>query len=522
MAALDAGPGDDAAHDVGADAPEPEPPRVVTPSGEVIGTTGLGYEAFLGIPYALPPTGERRFALPQSHPGWDEPLDASSAPPRCVQHPLGFDLESQEDCLFLNVHVPAPRPERAPVVVWIHGGAFIFGEGLQTDGGTAGDILARDHGVIVVSINYRLGPFGFLAHPSLADEGEPAGNWGMADQQLALRWVRDHIASFGGDPDDVTIAGESAGGISVCLHMVMPESAGLFHKAISQSGPCDGREPTLDDAEALANEYVSALGCAEAGDIPACLRELTQQELMDADPGAEVITSLTETPGWWPHIDGVRIPTTMRAAAAADALHRVPSLFGWNADEGTLFVMLAEQAEDRDASEADYMEVTQLIADGFGVDVAALRAQYPLADYPDPGAALAAAIGHSGLACPARRGTLLLGEGTTWSYRFTFPDAPFQLGATRELGAYHGGEIQYVFGHPSQVGRRRFAGEDLALHETMAAYWTNFIRTGDPNGEGLPTWPPFEGDQHLVLDREITTGTASDADVCAFWEPAAE
>ncbi len=509
-----------ATEDSGPDAGPPPPPEISTPSGTVAGRRGVGWQEYLGIPYAEPPVGDLRFAMPVPAAPWTETLDATSAPARCVQAPLGFDLDNEEDCLYLNVHTPDPLPENAPVMVWIHGGAFIFGEGLQTDGGTRGDLLAANHGVVVVSMNYRLGPFGFLAHPSLAETPDgPSGNYAMRDQQLALEWVRDHIASFGGNPDDVTLFGESAGGISVCLHLAMPSSAGLFHKAISQSGLCDSGIATRGEAEASSAAFVAAVGCDDATDVAACLRGLDLETIESNDPGADIFGTLAGGRSWWPFVDGALVPRSFREAAEADQLQLMPTLLGWNADEGTLFVMLAEQAEDRSADETDYMEITARLAESFEVDVEAIRAQYPIADYPDPGAALAKAIGHSGLACPSRRAAGLLGPRTpTYVYRFSYPDPAFQLGEDRELGAFHSGEIQYVFGHPNQIGRRTFRGDDLPLHEAMSAYWARFAWTGDPNGDGAAEWPRYEADAHLNLDRTIVAGTGADADDCALWE----
>ncbi len=230
--------------------------------GAVRGVVGRDHRLFGGSPYAAPPGGALRWQPPRPARTWDGVRDATAFGPRCLQDLDGgveLGRQTDEDCLNLHVWTPAvdsdPPPPR-PVMVWIHGGAFIFGEGLQTDGGTRGDLLAANHGVVVVSMNYRLGPFGFLAHPSLAETPDgPSGNYAMRDQQLALEWVRDHIASFGGNPDDVTLFGESAGGISVCLHLAMPSSAGLFHKAISQSGLCDSGISTRAEAEAYRRRF---------------------------------------------------------------------------------------------------------------------------------------------------------------------------------------------------------------------------------------------------------------------------
>ncbi|HJL14462.1 MAG TPA: carboxylesterase family protein [Sandaracinaceae bacterium LLY-WYZ-13_1] len=520
LAACDGGAAPDGGVDAGGgDAGAVEPPVVETTLGPVRGRREPGVLAFEGIPYAAPPIGELRWRPPQPPEPWTKPHPATGRPPRCVQQALGLELSSREDCLYLNVHAPDPLPEGAPVMVWIHGGGFIFGEGLQTDGGTAGDRLAAAHGVVVVSMNYRLGPFGFLAHPALADEqGGTSGNYGLQDQRAALEWVRDNIAAFGGAPDDVTIFGESAGGFSVCAHLISPASAGLFHRAISQSGLCDTVMATAAQAMADGQAFAEAAGCADEADPLACLRAQRAEDLRAADPsGTRAFTELGGRRVWWPHVDGALLPGDFRARVEADAFARVPTVIGWNADEGTLFVMLAEQAGTV-TDEATYDATLADLADSQGVSVDDVRAQYPLAAYPEPGAAIAAAIGDAALACPSRRAAHLLAEAgaDVRVYHFTYPDASFQLPAERELGAFHSAEIQYVFGYPSAVGRTRFVGDDRALSEAMSAYWAGFA-SGGPGGD--PAWPTYdlEGDAHLVLDRTVATATGADADACALW-----
>jgi para-nitrobenzyl esterase len=511
------GPNDAGALDAGFDAALPPPPEVTTSGGTVVGTLGVDYYEFLGIPYAAPPIGERRWRAPDP----PEPFGRreSTRPKACPQRALSFDI-GEEDCLYVNVHTPAPLPSGAPVMVWIHGGAFIFGEGLQTDNGTRGDVLAAEHGVIVVSMNYRLGAFGFLAHEALTAADGTSGNYGFADQVAALRWVQENIAAFGGDPDNVTIFGESAGGLSVCLHLISPESEGLFARAISESGLCDEALGDLASAETYGAALFERGGCADDADPVACMRAKTRDEIIEIDTAATGMTALTAERQWWPAADGARIPAIFRERVAAGELHEVPTLFGWNADEGTLFVMLAETAGVA-VDEAAYREGITSLAERHAVEVAAVEAQYPIADYPDPGAALAAALGDATLACPSRRAALLLRDrALVRVYRFEYPDAPFQLPAERELGAFHSAEIQYVFGHPAIIGSTSHRGDDLTLHQAMSGYWARFARSGDPNGAGAVEWPIYDGeDRHLVLDRTITTGTAADRDRCALWEP---
>lgn len=486
-------------------------PQIDTADGPVLGERGDGYVEFLGIPYAAPPVDDLRWRSPRAHPGWTDPI-VSDQPERCRQEALGLGLGGDEDCLYLNVHAPDPLPENAPVMVWIHGGGFVFGEGVQLDNGTRGDRLAQ-RGVVVVSMNYRLGAYGFFAHPLLTAEGGSSGNFGFEDQVAALRWVQTNIAAFGGNPDDVTIFGESAGGQSVCFHLISPQSRGLFHKAIVESGLCDRPVETLESAETYGADFASGLGC----DDLECLRGLSAEAIDAMDPGAQLFETLNGERSWWPVIDGTILPATFREVVEADEHVKVPSLVGWNGDEGTLFVMLAEQAQEREMNEEDYDAFMPGLADAQSVDVDELIARYPLDAYDDPGAAIADALGDAALACPSRRAAELLAPTTpTWVYQFNHTDAPFQLAEDRELGAFHSAEIQYVFGHPTTIGQRIFRGDDATLHETMADIWVRFAQTGDLSGD----WDAFD-DAETFMSFDVPTSSTSsepDAEICAFFE----
>jgi len=491
------------------------PPDVVTNLGMVRGAAHDGYLEFLGIPYAEPPVGDLRFAPPVPHASYAGTVDVTEKGPACVQRALGLSV-GEEDCLFVNVHTPALAPAAAPVMVWLHGGAFIFGEGVQTDNGTRGDMLAAETGVVVVSMNYRLGPFGFMAHPELSAASGGSGDQGLLDQLLALRWVHDNIAAFGGDPNNVTLFGESAGGISVCLHLVSPESAGLFQRAIIESGLCDSVLPTQAAAETIGEELVTFLGC-DGADPLACMRAKTSAEVLDSASPAGPGIDLDQH--WWPNLDGGFVPGQFRARVEAGELASVPVLVGWNGDEGTLFVALAEQGGSV-TDEAGYHEGIARLSTNYGVPAMEIEAQYPLADYADPGAALAAALGDSSLACPTRRGAALMASHTDVRvYHFEYAMAGFQIPLGRDMGAFHSAEIQYVFGHPAAIGARRFRDDDLVLHELMRDYWTNFAKTGDPNQAGAPTWPTWDAtmDRHMVLDVGAHESTGASAMACAFW-----
>lgn len=496
-----------------------EPPEVETTLGTVIGGRENGSLEFLGIPYAAPPVGDLRFRRPQPPESWSEPFDATGRPSRCEQEAIGISVPGSEDCLVVNVHTPDPMPTDAPVLFWIHGGAFVFGEGIQTDGGTKGDLLARDHGLVVVSVNYRLGPYGFMAHPAFDEDGAP-GNVGFWDQLAALRWTRENIAAFGGDPDRITVVGESAGGVSVCALLASAETEGMIAAAISQSGLCDDPLGTIDDASARAIELAEALDCRGSDDaIRTCMRGATPEEIAAADPSADA--GGLGARAWWPIVDGELVTAQFRDRLADGAAADIPTLVGWNQDEGTLFVMLAER-EGEVADAAAYESSVADLASRFGVDEAAIRAQYPM-DESDPGATIAAMLGDASLACPSRRAALLLADrGPTWAYLFTYPDAGFQLATERDLGAFHSGEIQFVFGHPSAIGQRSFRGDEVAVHDSMSAWWAAFVTDLDPADAGGAAWPELDASAPEAMGLDAAPAVRDDpfADACALWDAA--
>lgn len=522
VAACDGSSGIDAGlDDAGIDAGPPPPVIVTTPNGPVAGTRGDGWLEFLGIPYAAPPVGALRWRPPEPPAAWTDPLP-SRRPQRCVQDALGLGLASSEDCLYVNVHTPDPLPERAPVMVWIHGGAFLFGEGVQTDEGTRGDLLARE-GVVVVSMNYRLGPYGFLAHPALTAEQGASGAYGLLDQRAALAWVRDNAAAFGGDPDDVTLFGQSAGGLSVCLHMVAPSSRGLFHRAIVQSGLCESALDDLATAEARGLALAARLGC-DGADALACLRAQTVEAIEAVDTtGTGIVAELSGARNWWAIRDGAFLAQGFREAVLAGEVADVPTTIGWNRDEGTFFTFLADTT-DETIDEPIYREVLTAIATREGASPDAVLAAYPLADYEDPSYATAAAYGHAQIACPSRRAARLLAEhlsSDVFAYRWDYPHGEFQIPTDRELGAFHASEIQYVFGHPAPIGRRTFTRpDDLAMHARASGDWLAFARGEAPAGE--PPWAPYDPveDRARAYDVEVRAETGLDADACALWDAA--
>ena len=485
-------------------------PVVRIGGGLVRGADNGGVSTFLGLPYAAPPTGNLRWRPPQPAAGWSGVRDATTFGPSCPQAPGPFAPPGQfsEDCLYLNVYTPAARSSFGgrPVLVWIHGG------GLEQDGARDydGTKLAAD-GVVVVTINYRLGALGFLAHPALASHGA-AGNYGLMDQQAALRWVQRNIARFGGDPGNVTIAGQSAGGLSVLAQMVSPGARGLFQRAIVQSGTFALNQRPLAVAEAAGKTFATAVGCADQS--AACLRSAPVSDLV-ANFGVEI-------PGV---VDGAVLTQPIGTALARGQFARVPVINGITHDEELLFVdglkLTVSQgtniplAAPLDGSEATYEAD---IAQALGVSparAAAIAAVYPLSANPTrPDEVFGLAVSDASFACPALqvdRQTAARGV-PTYAYQFNDDAAPgFGLGQ-----ATHGAELPYLFDLPNSPVVLN-AGQQ-ALAASMRTDWVSFAGTGNPSSRALP-WPSFNGTRVLSLvplQSQVTTDFAA-AHHCSFW-----
>lgn len=470
------------------------PVRTQVTSGALVGRQDAGVRVWQGIPYAAPPVGERRWRPPQPAPIWVGERDASRPGDVCLQRAQigGSGTRGSEDCLYLNVYAPA-NATRAPVMVWIHGGSFRSGAGSDYDG----RVLAREQGVVVITVNYRLGPFGFLAAPGLL-EGRTVGNYGLLDQQAALRWVRANAAAFGGDPANVTVFGESAGGMSVCDQLTSPGAAGLFDKAILQSGPCTPEINTAPLVEALRTgaDYARALGCPE-GDA-ACLRAVPAERLLNTPvPGRRAPGSVALPPVYG---DAV-LPRSPGEAFAAGQVNRVPVLIGSNLDEGTLFVApLAQNGRD-----IPLWQFWGLVAVLEGWNTPRVLASYPTRNYPTVGLAASALVTDGLFACPVNDITRDLARVTpVYAYEFRDRTAPTELRPTASVpsyGAYHAAEIISVFGTRLEglADPARFTPAQADLAGTMRAYWANFARFGNPNAGGLPEWPRFDPARNNLL-----------------------
>ncbi|HEV3380858.1 MAG TPA: carboxylesterase family protein, partial [Trebonia sp.] len=362
-----------------------------------------------------------------------------------------------------------------------------------------------------VTINYRLGALGFLAHPALADANGQSGDYGLMDQQAALRWVQRNIAGFGGNPHNVTVFGESAGGLSTLSQVASPQAKGLFEKAIVESGSYNLTQTSLASAESAGEAFATKAGCASQ--TAACLRSLSVSTIL-ADQDAA---------GYTPNINSEVLPESLGTAFATGNFNRVPIINGTNRDEWRLFVALSE-LEGNPVTASNYQS---MISSTLGVPAAVaavIAAKYPLTAYPSPSVALGAVGTDAIFACPA----LSIDQSVsrfvpTFAYEFNDENAPelFLPPVSFPYGAAHASEIQYLFGLPTAAFGKALSAQQEQLAATMKGYWTNFAKSGFPSSSGVPFWPLFNGltqpMQSLVLPVPQTENTFAIAHSCAFW-----
>jgi para-nitrobenzyl esterase len=491
-------------------------PLAATDKGFLRGSSTPSMHVFKGIPYAAPPVGPLRWQPPQPAPRWRGFRDATAFAPHCAQPPSPFGVVStSEDCLYLNVYVPKRShgnvlPLLRPVMVWIHGGALFLGESDDYD-----PTRLVDEGVIVVTLNYRLGLLGFLAHPALSAESSygGSGNYGIMDQQAALEWVKRNILLFGGDPRNVTIFGESAGGLSVHTHLASPESAGLFDQVIAQSGAYALAQAPLAAAEAAGTGYATAAGCPDQS--ASCLRSVPVTTFFAVQGGG----------GFVPNLDNHVLTQTMQQAFASGDFNQVPVLEGSTHDEWRLFVALNQELVSGPLTPAQYPGA---IASTLFIPLPAATAiatfVYPLAAYPSPSVALGAVGTDAIFACNARIAAGLLSQHVpTFAYEFNDPNAPqrFLPPVSFPYGASHASELQYLFELSAPFPSPGLTPPQQALAGTMVKYWSRFAKRGDPNSASAPVWPGYDSasDTHLSLAPsavQTTTGFAADHK-CDFW-----
>ena len=495
--------------------------RVETREGWLQGVEEEGLRVFRGIPFARPAVGERRFRRPEPPQPWAGVRDASRFGPSAPQTKLqidflpGMDVGAQsEDCLVLNVFAPAAHGSPRPVLVWIHGGAFTIGSGSQA----LYDVrpLVRRGDVVVVTINYRLGALGFLHLAELAgEEFADAANAGMLDQVAALEWVRDNIAGFGGDPANVTIFGESAGGMSVGTLLGMPAARGLFHKAIAQSGAAHSA------SDAPAATHIARLVCEELGLAPgdgAGLRRAPVEAILEAQARCALRTQREQLLPFCPVVDGRALPEPPIDAIRGGLSREVAVIAGFTRDEWKLFLFMDPQGQKLD--EPSLLSRTEQRAPGRGrALVDAYRTK------------LGAGAKPFELFCEIERDRIFgipavrLAESqrrwqrNTYLYEFSWQASLF--GGV--LGACHGIDVPFVMGAIGTPGGDRFAGsgpEAMALQGRVMDAWLGFARSGEPGHEGLPDWLPYDSEERMAMElgRRCEPLRLPDAGLLRAWE----
>jgi para-nitrobenzyl esterase len=450
---------------------------------------------FEGIPYAAPPVGNLRWQPPQPAASWTGVRKATAFGSRCMQGNIFKDMifrdpGPSEDCLTLNVWTPATSAdEHLPVMVWIFGGGFQAGG--TSEPRQDGTQLAHK-GVIVVSMNYRLGVFGFFSHPELTKESahHASGNYGLLDQAAALEWVKNNIAAFGGDPANVTIFGESAGSMSVSAQMASPVSKGLFKQAIGESGGVFGlRTPmnTVEKSEQIGKQFATSLGAANL-------------EALRAKPANEILqASLKKENGFrfWPNVDGYFFPENPWAIYAAGQQAQVPLLAGWNADEQNAATFFGKSKPTKKnyvkkvqadfGSHAD--EVLKLFPDSTGAEM--MQSAHDLAS--------AEFITYS----TWKWLNMQVEKGNAPVYAYHFEQVTPPEPGKKSHGAFHSSDIQFVF-ETQDSEKLAWSADDRKMSDMMSSYWTNFAKTGDPNGSGLPHWPRYdENTQYSIMHLQL-------------------
>jgi para-nitrobenzyl esterase len=470
---------------------------VTVENGKLQGTANQDHSVrmFKGIPFAAPPVGDLRWKGPQPAPAWSAMRQADRFGSACLQTNVFGDIyfrdkEPSEDCLTLNIWIPAkPRSAMIPVIVWFYGGGFVAGSASEPR--YDGENLAKK-GVIVVNPNYRLGVFGFFSHPELSKESgrNASGNYGLLDQVAALNWVVKNIEVFGGDPHNITIAGESAGSFSVSALMASPLSRNLFQKAIGESGAFFPSGPNagirirpLAETEQSGVKFAESVGAKSLAE-------------MRAKPGDELLQAAAKRDRGYefgPNIDGYYLPTDAETIYAQGAQSQVPLLAGWNADEGKMFVLFAPQKP----TAKSFAEQART---RFGEQSVQFLKLYPATTDQEAVLSAEALAGDDFIAYSTWKWTEMQARtGNAPVYQYHFEQVPaVKAGAmigsvpAREAGSRHACEIEYVFQTlKSQVGVP-WTEDDFRVSDAMSSYWVNFATAGNPNGSALPDWPKYE------------------------------
>ncbi|MGN8027199.1 carboxylesterase/lipase family protein [Microbacterium sp. 22242] len=472
--------------------PNRDAPAVTIAQGKLTGLNTATTTDYFGIPYAAPPIGDLRWRAPEQAKPWEGTLDATKPGPDCPQGTNGdSDGSLSENCLYLNVYTPAkPDAKQLPVVVFLHGGGHVYGTPNIYDGHR----FAATGSSVVVIPAFRVGLFGFFGTPGTASEGQfgAQGNWGMLDQQQALKWVQQNISKFGGDAKNVTIVGESAGGNSVCFQLASPTARALFHKAVVESSGCD-----IPTGPSTASDFAAKWGCAPAD--MSCLRHVDPATIVQATTGFQIAH---------PVAGGPDEPVPPLDAAHAGALADVPVMIGANRDE-----WLGFESGSYPLSPADY---EKKVTDQYGAaEAAQLQQMYPADLGDDPSMSLGWLVGDQLIACPAFDSAQVLTNAGADVHFYEFADEtapgwrslgdPFPP-STRPLGATHTTELQYLFNY--QAAQRSLNSDQTALADEMVTRWTSFATNGNPTAKKTAAWETFDGTGVLELKTRKAGGSA--------------
>ncbi|PRC92424.1 carboxylesterase/lipase family protein [Solimicrobium silvestre] len=491
-------------------------PSVQTDKGVVVGTTTGTVNKFLGISYAAPPVGNLRWQAPQPATAWSTPFAATAFGAPCVQSVSFFGQAStSEDCLHLNVFAPTGSGP-FPVMVWIHGGALITGEASDYD-----PTALVNSGVIVVTVDYRLGVLGFLTHPALAASNGSAGNYGLMDQQAALKWVQTNISGFGGDPKNVTLFGQSAGGLSTLSQIASPLAAGLFQKAIVESGSYSLQPLTLTAAETAGQSFATNAGCSSQ--TAACLLALPVSTIL---ANASAIQS---NGSQLPTVDLVLLPTTIASALTSGNFNKVPMIEGTNQHE---YSVLSDTSIDVTlGGQMTASEYPNYVNGIFGSTIGAELIQYvyPLTSSVTPAWTFDDLMTDFLFSCNGRSIAQVMSTVVpVYTYEFADANAPMFFNVpprTDGFGAYHAAELAYLF--PGSSGTAYygspFTAAQTALSTQMIGFWSQFAKTGNPNAAGSSAWPAYTvaNDTYLTLaPSAVATSTSfAAAHHCSIWLP---
>lgn len=519
---------------------------VVTANGTLVGKTNEGVNTFFDVPYAKPPIGKLRWQRPQSHPGWSGQRTAYFKRKACIQTGTpSFVLGRQdEDCLYLNIWAPAGEGPH-PVMVWVHGGAFVTGAGGEPayDGAT----LAKTQDIIVVSFNYRLGYLGYMAMPQFegTETHNVSGNQGSLDQVAVLQWVQDNISNFGGDSNNVTVFGQSAGSLSTCTLLASPLTDKLFNKAIMHSGFCgkpyEGFDQITVQAEVV--KFLKAINCTPDnladGQSPLdCARQLSPEEIQAKLGGKFDFSNIGTRYSPMPTLDNYFLPGNAEELLGQlnTKTDSVSLMLGITKDDASAQVGALPlpdfPATDEEYSDVLNLAVASILYSANKSEMVGIDQQYPQSDFESSGEAALRALNDGGFICPARR------IADIWSqsrdvYFYHFTQTPSYVGLSMKLaelsfsdnavglGVHHYADLPYVFGVDSLFGAVISSAQQLT-RKTIMNYWGNFARSGNPNAIGLPKWPKYTSDQpgYLELNQDFQQGTALRQSYCDYWNAA--